>query len=133
LRDCLAGIQCFTDDINAWELRLMKLGFSGEAFSNLLVLNAFVMGPIILAVCIIAHRRGLDVTTHRFQITVLVTVVLIFVIIPISLCDHPIRTKIIGIALGAAVCAGNYVGVDRMRRVLWGDSVDKKKNGDKKS
>ncbi len=111
----------------------MKLGFSGEAFSNLLVLDALVSIPLILAVFIIAHRRGVEVTTHRFQITVLTAWVIFFGIIPFSLCDLSVWSKIKMIGLGLAVVIGQYIGIDKMRRALWGDSVDKnKKNGDQK-
>ncbi len=110
----------------------MELGFSGAGFGNLLVLDTFVAGALILAVFIIAHRRGVDVTTHRFQITVFAAVAIIFIIIPFSLCDLSVGSKITGIALMVAVGVGQYIGIDKMRRVLWGDSVDKKKNGDQK-
>lgn len=109
----------------------MKLGFSGEAFGNLLVVAALVSGALIIPVFIIAHRRGVDVTTHRFQIKVFVAAAMIFVIIPFSLCDLSVGSKITGIALMVAVGVGQYIGIDKMRRVLWGDSVDKKKNGDR--
>ena len=110
----------------------MKLGFSGEAFGNLLVLDALVSIPVILAVFIIAHKRGVDVTTPRFQIRVFITSIFILGIIPLSLCDLSLWSKIKIITLASAVGVGNYIGIDKMRRVLWGDSVDKKKNRDPK-
>ncbi len=110
----------------------MELGFSGEAFGNLLVLDAFVSIPLIFAAILIANRRGVDVTARRFQVKAIIACAIIFLIIPFSLCDLSLWSKIEGIALSLAVGVGNYIGIGKMRRVLWGDSVDKKKNGDRK-
>jgi hypothetical protein len=110
----------------------MNLGFSGESFGNLLVLDTFIAFLFIGLIGFISHKRGVDVTTHRFQIKVLTVAVTIFLIIPFSLCDLSVKSKIIGIALILAAIVGNYIGFDKMRRVLWGDSVDKKKNPDQK-
>ncbi len=105
----------------------MELGFSGAGFGNLLVLDTFVALLFIGLIVFISYRRGVDITTHRFQITVLTIVVTVFLIIPFSLCDLSVWSKIEIIALAVAVIVGNYIGIDKMRRVLWGDSVDKKK------
>ena|SRR5208283_3474688 len=105
----------------------MKFGFSGEAFGNLIVLDtiiALVLGGIFF---VVAHKRGIDVTTCRFQLTLLVSCALILIIIPLWLTDISIKWKAILTVAGFAAGIGNYFAIDRMQRVLRERLGDKKK------
>jgi|SRR5208337_746549 len=104
----------------------MKFGFSGEAFGNLIVLNAFlglILGGIIF---IIAHKRGIDITTRRFQLTVGISLLFMLVVIPLLLSDASVKWKIIIAIAALAGGIGNYFGVDMMQRILRGKFGDKK-------
>ncbi len=83
----------------------MELGFSGHAFSHLILLLGFSGIIVTIAtVIIVAKKRGwIYVSKPRFIYGVSMTYGIIFFVIPLFLSDIPIKSKIIGsiIALGA--------------------------------
>jgi hypothetical protein len=105
----------------------MKFGFSGEAFGNLLILSAIIMVIVMSTACFIAHKRGVDVTTHRFGLTLLIGCAIIFIVIPFWLTDLTIKDKILGTILMFAFGFGNYFAIDRKQRRVWKEMADKKK------
>jgi len=95
----------------------MKLGLSGEAFGNLLVVGGLI-GLIICAIIFyIAHKRGIDVTTHAFQLRVLFGFGCVFVVFPLWLSDLSIEGKIVGSSLAMAGGLANYYGIDRLQKI----------------
>jgi len=104
----------------------MKFGFSGESFGNLLILSALVLIAVTGAIFFIAHKKGVDVTKHRFALTVGVGSIIIFGVIPFWLTDLSVKDKIIGTILMMAVGIGNYFAIGRLQKVLKEQLGDKK-------
>lgn len=104
----------------------MKFGFSGEAFGNLLVLSAFILIIVMGLIFFMAHKRGVDVTKHRFALTVGVCSIIFFGVLPFWLSDLSLKDKIVGTILMLAVGIGNYFAIDRMQRSLRGKFGDKR-------
>jgi|SRR5208337_4916796 len=99
----------------------MKFGFSGEAFGNLLVLNAIIVVIGLCAFFFIAHRRGVDVSSRRLHLKVLIVSVGVFLIIPLWLTDLTIKWKAIITLAGVAAGAANYFGLDMIKHKLTGE------------
>ncbi|MGC9964111.1 MAG: hypothetical protein ABSE08_01775 [Syntrophobacteraceae bacterium] len=96
----------------------MKLGFSGEAFGNLLIVSG-VLGLITLGIVFfIAHKRGINIATRKFALSTGVGAAIVFAIIPLWLTNISIKFKVVGSALALAVGIGNYFAIDRAQRVL---------------
>ncbi len=96
----------------------MNIGFSGEAFGNLLVLATFV-GIIVCAIIFyVAHKKGVDVTTQKFQLRVLVGIGSVLIIFPLCLSDLSPASKIIGSFLSMAGALANYFGIDRLQKLI---------------
>jgi hypothetical protein len=109
----------------------MKFGFSGEAFGNLLVLSALVLIAVEGVIFFIAHKKGVDVTKHRFALTVGVSGIVIFAVIPLWFSDLSVKPKIIVTIAALAVGLGNYFAIDRLQKALREQLGDrKKKEGD---
>jgi|SRR5208283_977440 len=96
----------------------MKIGFSGEAFGNLLVLSGIIMIIVIPLIFSVARRRGVDITNRSWQIKVTLMIVIIFGVIPLWLSDMSIKDRVIVTILASAVAAANFLGVDTMQRIL---------------
>ena len=96
----------------------MKLGFSGEAFGNLLVLLCLIMIAVICLIFVVSYRRGIDITRHRFALPVGIGCLIIFIIFPFWLSDLSAMWKIIGTILGLSGGIGNYFAIDRMQRAI---------------
>src|SRR5208337_279511 len=96
----------------------MKIGFSGEAYGNLIVLCAIIGSMVIIAFYYMARRRGVDITNRRLQIKVTTMIVIIFGVIPLWLSDMSIKDRVIVTILASAVAAANFLGVDTMQRIL---------------
>jgi hypothetical protein len=96
----------------------MKLGFSGEAFGNLLVLLCLIMIAVICLIFFVSYRRGIDITRHQFPLSVGIGCLIIFCIIPFWFSDLSIKWKIIGTILGLSGGIGNYFVIDRMQRAI---------------
>lgn len=111
----------------------MKFGFSGEAFGNLIVLDTIIALAIGGIIFIVAHKRGIDVTTRRFQLMLMVSCALILIIIPLWLTDITIKWKAIITVAGFAAGIGNYFVIDRMQRVLRERLGDKKERENRDS
>ena len=105
----------------------MKIGFSAEAFGNLLMLSAFIVIIVMGVIFFIAHKRGIDVTKHRFALTVTIGCAVVFAVIPFWLSDLSGIDKIIGTILMLSVGIGNYFAIDRMQRILREKLGDKRK------
>lgn len=96
----------------------MSLGLSGDDFGNLLLLLAAVGIGTGAVIIIVAKHRGVDVNSHRFIVTLGLTLVLIFGGIPFWLTDLDIVTKSWGTALALAVGTLNYFGIEGLRKAL---------------
>lgn len=96
----------------------MELGFSGEAFGHLLLLSVFIALVVIALIFIIAKKRGVDVTSNRFQLKVGISCLIIFGIIPLFFTNDTLITKIIISILGLAGGIANFFAVDKIGRVL---------------
>jgi hypothetical protein len=105
----------------------MKFGFSGEAFGNLMIIGAVIGVLIIFLTSYIAHKRGVDVTTHRFGLTLLIGCAIIFGIIPLWLTKLAVKEKLIVTILAFAFGFCNYFVIDRKQRRVWKEMADKKK------
>lgn len=106
----------------------MKIGLSGDAFGILILLCTFLAVGVCTLILVIAHKKGVDVTSHRFALSVVLSCVLIFICIPLWLSDLPVIPKIIITLFGLAVGLSNYFAVDRMSKGLKA-YLDKKKGG----
>lgn len=96
----------------------MTIGFSGEAFGNLLVLLTFI-GIILCAIIFyVAHKKGVDVTKQKFQLRVLIGIGSVLIILPLCLSDLSGTSKIIGSILAMAGALANYFGIDRLQKVI---------------
>ena len=96
----------------------MKLGFSGEAFGNLLVISTLV-GIISCAIIFfVAHKKGIDVTTHKFQLRVLFGIGCILIILPLCLSDLSVISKIIGSFFAMTGALANYFGVGKLQQLV---------------
>lgn len=96
----------------------MKLGFSGEAFGNLLVLLCLIMIVVICLIFVVSYRRGIDITRHQFALPVGIGCLIIFCIIPFWFSDLSVNWKISGTILGLSGGIGNYFAIDRMQRAI---------------
>ena len=105
----------------------MKLGFSGHAFDNLLLLSVIVMIIVQVLVNIIAKKRGVDIKSSRFQLRLGLCCGIIFVIIPGLFSDLPIEDKIIASTLALAGGIANFFAVGRMQKLFKERFIDKKK------
>ena len=108
----------------------MKLGFSGEGFGNLLVLNAFILVIIVFVACWIAPRRGIDIKTTRFQLSLLLGCVFVFGVIPLWLSDLPVEWKVVITAGTGSVAIGNFFGTGRLQKIVKEQFFDKRKKKD---
>ena len=98
----------------------MKIVFSGEAFSNLLV-TLTLLGIISCAIIFfVAHRKGIDVTTHKFQLRVLIGIGCTLIILPLCLSDLSVTSKIIGSFFAMAGALTDYFGLDRLQQIIKG-------------
>jgi hypothetical protein len=96
----------------------LKLGFSGEAFSNLLV-TLTLLGIISCAIIFfVAHRKGIDVTTHKFQLRVLIGIGCILIVLPLCLSDLDVISKIIGSFFAMTGALADYFGIDRLQQLI---------------
>lgn len=96
----------------------MEIGFSGEAFGNLLVLNALILVLFVPLIFYVSHRRGIDITTRRFQLTVGVICLIVFVVVPLLLSDLSIKWKIIASILSVSAGIGNYFAVCGTEQII---------------
>ena len=96
----------------------MELGFSGEAFGHLVLLMVFIALVVIALVFIIAKRRGVDVTSNRFQLKVGIYCLIIFFIIPLFFTSLPLVPKIIISILALAGGLANFFAMDRIGKIL---------------
>jgi predicted RND superfamily exporter protein len=96
----------------------MKLGFSGEAFGNLLVLLCLIMIAVICLIYFVSYRRGIDITRNRFVLPFGIGSLIIFCIIPFWFSDLTIKAKIIGTILIISGGIGNYFAIDKMQRAI---------------
>ena len=96
----------------------MKLGFSGEAFGNLLVISGITGIAIMIVIFILAYKRGIDITKHRFALSLVISYGIMFVVAPFWLSDLSVKWKIIGTSLMLAAGIGNYFAIDRMQRAI---------------
>lgn len=108
----------------------MNIGFSGEAFGNLLILSAIISLVGGLIVFIVAKRKGIDVTTRSFQLSVGLSLLIVLGIIPLWLTDLTVKQKTVVTILALVTGVGNYFAVDRMQRVLREQSESKKMKDD---
>lgn len=96
----------------------MKFGFSGEAFGNLLVISSF-LGIIACAIIFYAaHKKGIDVTSQKFQLKVLIGIGSLLIILPLCLSDLSVTSKFFGsfFAMGGALA--NYFGIDKLQKII---------------
>jgi hypothetical protein len=107
----------------------MKLGFSGEAFGNLLVLNAFIVIIIVFVAIWIALKRGINIYSTRFQLGLLFGCVLIFCIVPLLLSDLAIKWKIIAAIAALSGGLANFLGTGIMQKTVK-EQLDKRKKKD---
>ena len=105
----------------------MKLGFSGEGFANLLTLSTLTGALLVFVIFFIAYKRGIEVTSSRFQIKVIVAVVFLFIVIPLWFSDLDILWKFIATIVPSAVGAANYFAIDKMQKYLRDHFGDKNK------
>lgn len=105
----------------------MKLGFSGEAFGNLILLMAIIVLIVVGIIFFIAHKKGIDVTARSFQLKVGMVSLIIFGVIPFLLTDSTINTKIIGTILALCIAIANYFAIDKMQQKIREHFGDKKK------
>ena len=109
----------------------MKLGFSGEGFGNLLVLNAFIVIIIVFVAIWIAPKRGINIYSRRFQAGVVIRLRVCFFMIPLFLSDLPAVWKI-GVAI-VALSGGlaNFLGTGIMQKIVKEQFfIDKQKRKD---
>ncbi len=60
----------------------MNFGFSGEAFGNLLVCSGLTGVLLGVYICIRAYKRGVNILTYRFQLSLVFIISVIFTIFP---------------------------------------------------
>ena len=96
----------------------MSIGFSGEAFGNLLVLSTFVGIFACAIIFYVAHKKGIDVTTQTFQLRVLVGIGLVLIILPLCLSDLNGLSKVIGSFFALSGALANYFGIDRLQKII---------------
>ena len=96
----------------------MELGFSGEAFSNLLVLSCFIGVVAIFAISYIAKKRGIDANSSRFVLKLGLGFSIIFVVIPLCLSDLSVGDKILASTLALAAGVANFLAIERMKKVF---------------
>ena len=105
----------------------MRLGFSGEAFGNLLLLLGMGMLIFITTVSIVAHKKGINVTEKKFMLTLSMGAATIFVVIPLWLTELLFKDKIVISTIATLVGLANYYAIDRTQRALREHFGDKKK------
>ena len=105
----------------------MKLGFSGEGFANLLTMSGLLGTLLVLVIFYVAHRRGIDVRSRRFQFKVLSGILLVFLVIPLWFSDLDVLWKLIATIVPLGAGLANYFAIDKMQKVLKDRFVDKKR------
>ena len=96
----------------------MKLGFSGEAFGNLLVISTLVGIIACVIIFFVAYKKGKDVTTHKFQLRVLFGIGSILIILPLCLSDLSVISKIIGSFFAMTGALANYFGIGKLQQLV---------------
>ena len=108
----------------------MKFGFSGEGFGNLLVLNAFIVIIIVFVAIWMAPKRGINIKTTRFQLSLLLGCVFVFGVIPLWLSDLPVGWKVVVTAAAVLVAIGNFFGTGRLQKIAKEHFFDERKKKD---
>ncbi len=96
----------------------METGLSKEAFGNLLFICAIIGIIVVFVICYIAHKKGIDITSIKFQMKVLFGVGLIFGIFPLMLSNLSLKHKVIGSSLAFIGGLINYLGVGRLQQIF---------------
>jgi uncharacterized membrane protein YidH (DUF202 family) len=96
----------------------MTIGFSGEAFGNLLVLLTLIGIVFCAIIFYVAHKKGIDVTAQKFQLRVLVGIGSVMIILPLCLSDLSFASKVIGSFLAMFGALVNYFGIDRLQNII---------------
>lgn len=94
----------------------MEFGLSGEAFHNLFVASGVAGIGVMSLIMLIAKRRGVNISSHRFIVTLGMIILLIFVGIPFSLTPEfsPLqKVGLIGFMLAVGIF--HYFAMDRMQ------------------
>jgi hypothetical protein len=94
------------------------IGLSGDAFGNLLVVSGATGVAIGLVVMAIAKRKGVDISSRKFLLTLALLTVAVFGGIPLWFTDLSVLTKTIATGLALIVVTGNYFFIDKMQRIL---------------
>lgn len=105
----------------------MKIGFSGEGFANLITLLTFAAILFYSIFYFIAYKRGINVTSRRFQFKVLTSIVFIFIIIPLWFSDLDVLWKLIATIVPLTAGLLNYFAIDKMQKFLRRTLIDKNK------
>lgn len=96
----------------------MSSRISGDTFAIVILIGTvlyLIAGAIIF---ITANKKGIDVSKNRFDLRVGLSLIAIFMIIPILLSDMSFPHKIFVSITGVAVALGHYFAVDKISKWL---------------
>ena len=96
----------------------MDVTLSREAIENCIIawISLGMIGMALTAY--IAHKRGKDITTHKFQLKLLLGFGYFFVILPLFLSNLKLWQKIIVSIVAISGALLHYFGIDRLQKTI---------------